>query len=305
MVQAVKGYDVRRGEDVQYLGEDSTSQLEARIVAMLLHAGADSTARDRLGCTPLILAAASGSVLVVKELLRHRSAAELSINVSTYWENNTAIGYAASYGFVEIARVLLDAGADPSVKNRKGMDAMDLARTPTPHMRSERYKDLTARRKRIVQMLRAHTSKLPPSGSGRVGSPANHEGWRRPEARGAVQTAGVVVFGACGVAPRAWGVVRVWVSSTVHRGQLRLGCRRSNCSARAGIHRRLPTPSVSRGHHRVQRKLYIQAACSSQSESEGSHLGSIPRYIPRYRRVRGLASRRGPVLAPSSPMEHE
>ena len=40
LVQAVQGYDVRRGEDVQYLGEDSTSQLEARIVAMLLHAGA-------------------------------------------------------------------------------------------------------------------------------------------------------------------------------------------------------------------------------------------------------------------------
>ena len=179
LVQAVKGYDVRRGEDVQYLGEDSTSQLEARIVAMLLDAGADSTARDRFGSTPLIVAAASGSVLVVKELLRHRSAAELSINVSTYWEDNTAIGYAAFNGFVEIARVLLDAGADPSVKNRKGLDAMDLARTPTPHMRSERYKDLTARRKRIVQMLRAHTSKLPPSGSGRVGSPANHEGQTR------------------------------------------------------------------------------------------------------------------------------
>lgn len=150
LVQAVQGYDGRRGEDVQYLGEDSTSQLEARIVAMLLDAGADSTARDRFGSTPLIVAAASGSVLVVKELLRYRSAAELSINVSTYWEDNTAIGYAAFNGFVEIARVLLDAGADPSVKNRKGLDAMDLARTPTPHMRSERYKDLTARRKRIV-----------------------------------------------------------------------------------------------------------------------------------------------------------
>ena len=179
-MQVVEGYYVRRGEDFQYLGEDSTSQLEARIVAMLLDAGADSTARDRFGSTPLIVAAASGSVLVVKELLRHRSAAELSINVSTYREDiDTAIGYAASYGFVEIARVLLDAGADPSVKNRKGMDAMDLARTPTPHMRSEQYKDLTARRKRIVQMLRAHTSKLPPSGSGRVGSPANHEGQTR------------------------------------------------------------------------------------------------------------------------------
>jgi uncharacterized protein len=173
LVQAVQGYYVRRGEDVQYLGEDSTSQLEARIVAMLLDAGADSTARDRFGSTPLIVAAASGSVLVVKELLRHRSAAELSINVSTYREDDTAIGYAASYGFVEIARVLLDAGADPSVKNRKGMDAMDLARMPTPHMRSEQYKDLTARRKRIVQMLRAHTPKLPPSG------PANHEGQTR------------------------------------------------------------------------------------------------------------------------------
>eukprot|EP00900_Chrysochromulina_parva_P001404 jgi/Chrpa1/11264/Chrysochromulina_OHIO_Genome00005102-RA len=137
LVRAVQGYDGRRGEDVQYLGEDSTTQLEARIVAMLLDAGADSTARDRFGSTPLIVAAASGSVLVVKELLRHRSAAELSINVSTYWEDNTAIGYAAFNGFVEIAKVLLDAGADPSVKNRKGMDAMDLARTPTPHMRSE------------------------------------------------------------------------------------------------------------------------------------------------------------------------
>ena len=76
LLQAAKGCDERRGNDVQYLGEDRTSTAEATIVGMLMQAGADATVRDRFGETPLFVATSAGCFRAVEALLKDPIVAE-------------------------------------------------------------------------------------------------------------------------------------------------------------------------------------------------------------------------------------
>lgn len=81
---------------------------------LLLAKGAAYDPLDSDGVTPLWLAAGkNGSADLVRELLK----AGAKIDVQGYEKNRQPIHQAALYGQVEVARVLLDAGASPTPEN--------------------------------------------------------------------------------------------------------------------------------------------------------------------------------------------
>ena len=97
----------------------------AATAAILLAAGADVNARakNKFDNTPLQVAMLSRSSEVAKVLLAN--GAEVDARMS---EGATALHEAAQNGDAVSVRMLLDAGADPSLKMPNGKTAVDLAR---------------------------------------------------------------------------------------------------------------------------------------------------------------------------------
>lgn len=78
---------------------------------------------NKPGWTPLHYAASTGQVAVVQWLLEQHAYLDAeSPNAST------PLMLAAMYGTSATVRVLLEAGADPTLKNQRGLDAQDFAR---------------------------------------------------------------------------------------------------------------------------------------------------------------------------------
>jgi len=96
-----------------------------QIVRILLAAGADPNMKSFDGKTPLLLASAQGLTEMVEELL----AANADVNLSD--ENskdcNTPLIAAIEMGHPQIARLLLDAGANALEPNGNGIAPIDLA----------------------------------------------------------------------------------------------------------------------------------------------------------------------------------
>jgi ankyrin repeat protein len=95
------------------------------IARILLNAGADPNARDRLGLTPLLLACgkqARGYKEIAEMLIA--KGAEIHVRDRLGW---TPLLLALSGGTVEIAERLIERGADLSVRTRYGESALDLA----------------------------------------------------------------------------------------------------------------------------------------------------------------------------------
>lgn len=78
--------------------------------------------RDRYGATPLINAAEFGHEGVVQLLLCYKP----DINARDSSElQETALHYAACYGYVNIVKLLVKEGAEKTIKNRAGKTAFD------------------------------------------------------------------------------------------------------------------------------------------------------------------------------------
>ncbi len=93
---------------------------DAVAVQALLERGAEV---NRPGWTPLHYAASSGSVLVIRVLLDHHAYIDAESPNKT-----TPLMMAARAGRREAVQYLLDEGADLSVRNEVGLNAVDFAR---------------------------------------------------------------------------------------------------------------------------------------------------------------------------------
>jgi ankyrin repeat protein len=95
------------------------------IARILLNAGADPNARDRLGLTPLLLACGKptrGYKEIAERLIA--KGAEIHVRDRLGW---SPLLLALSGGTVEIAERLIERGADLNVRTRHGESALDLA----------------------------------------------------------------------------------------------------------------------------------------------------------------------------------
>lgn len=86
----------------------------------LISRGADV---NKIGWTPLHYAASQEDVRIVRLLLDHHAYIDAESPNKT-----TPLMMAARYGSEEIARHLLDEGADPTLRNERGLGAADFAR---------------------------------------------------------------------------------------------------------------------------------------------------------------------------------
>lgn len=94
---------------------------DMELVLTLIARGADI---NKPGWAPLHYAATKGSVPIVRELL------DKSAYIDAESPNGTTpLMMAAMYGTPEVVKVLLEAGADPIIKNGLGLTALDFAKT--------------------------------------------------------------------------------------------------------------------------------------------------------------------------------
>ena len=85
---------------------------DATMVDMLLRAGASPSLAHPDGETPLMAASRSGSIAAVKALLARGA----KVNDADKFQKQTALMFAAAQGHVDVAGVLLEAGADPNMQ---------------------------------------------------------------------------------------------------------------------------------------------------------------------------------------------
>jgi len=113
----------------------------AGILELLLEHGADPNVRDSVGATPLHDATLSGKVNAVRSLLMHGA----DVNVKTTgaivvmedyagiftestYSGVTPLHLAAYKGYAEIAKILLEWGADPNVRDNEGLTHLEIAK---------------------------------------------------------------------------------------------------------------------------------------------------------------------------------
>lgn len=94
------------------------------VLILLLQRGADPNAQDMLGWTPLCRAAVGGEMEAITKLLENG----VNVNINTQTdEGTTALGIAIDNHNTEIARLLIDRGADINILNNDGSTALSIA----------------------------------------------------------------------------------------------------------------------------------------------------------------------------------
>ncbi len=93
-------------------------------VQRLLESGAQPNLGDKGGYTALMLAASNNHADIVELLLRH--GADIDPVEST--EGFSALIWSAKLGHPEVIKILLQHGADPTLRDHKGMTALDWAK---------------------------------------------------------------------------------------------------------------------------------------------------------------------------------
>ena len=94
------------------------------VLVYLLHEGANQNAQDMHGWTPLSLAAHAGEMKAITTLLEHGTM--VNINAQTN-EGMTSLGMATYNNHTEIARLLMDRGADINLQGDDGETALRMA----------------------------------------------------------------------------------------------------------------------------------------------------------------------------------
>jgi ankyrin repeat protein len=117
-----------------------------RVMELLVTHGADVNLVPEDGQTPLSIAIARNLPYDVKLLLANGANPDYPMYIQDYripnyptYRGNSAVGYAASAGNIEILKILLDYGADPNEKD-------DAGHTPLYYIDNEK----------VANLLRAH-----------------------------------------------------------------------------------------------------------------------------------------------------
>ena len=95
------------------------------VAQVLIDHGADVNVQDIMSQTPLSWASSRKSPEFVQLLLEHGASA--SMNKQTHHSQSTPLHSALQSGRLEIARLLLDQGADVHIRNAKGLTSFQLA----------------------------------------------------------------------------------------------------------------------------------------------------------------------------------
>jgi ankyrin repeat protein len=92
------------------------------LIRLLIDRGANIEGRTKSGATPLIVAARNGQAEAVSLLLVSGALVDVAEN------RLTPLAFAAMYGHTGVVRALIEFGADPSVRTKRGLTALDQAR---------------------------------------------------------------------------------------------------------------------------------------------------------------------------------
>ncbi|XP_050670966.1 ankyrin repeat domain-containing protein 27-like [Leptidea sinapis] len=106
----------------------SASRGHQNALLLLLHSGADIKKTNIDKNTPLHMAVNNGHINCVKALIYFAEHGRKQIDVNACNEGGTTpLHMAAKWGYEGIAKLLIENGADPSLQNRNGKTAFDLA----------------------------------------------------------------------------------------------------------------------------------------------------------------------------------
>jgi ankyrin repeat protein len=94
------------------------------IIKLLLDYKADPNITDDHSITPLMVASLDGHINNIITLLHSK---KIKIDAKDF-QGDTALMYASSLGHLNVIKVLLEAGANPLLKNNKGQTALDIAK---------------------------------------------------------------------------------------------------------------------------------------------------------------------------------
>lgn len=95
------------------------------VVALLLQRRANPTVAINEGVLPLMAAAGRGQAEVVRLLIREDG---VDLDACDCW-GQTALHWPALHGHPLVVNILLEAGADPRIRNKNGQTPLDAART--------------------------------------------------------------------------------------------------------------------------------------------------------------------------------
>ena len=121
-------------EKGHYSNEVPWTAADLQLISEQLHkAGADAKTIDKLGFTPLYCAANTGNLDVLTALLRNGGFRKEELNVVNEG-GRTALHRAVDLDHPEVAKFLLDHGADPNVETTQGTPLHRAVQSKTPDM---------------------------------------------------------------------------------------------------------------------------------------------------------------------------
>jgi ankyrin repeat protein len=101
------------------------------VVSYLIAQGADVNLASEDNWTPLMRAANNNHVEVVKALVQADAALDVQLYPSSYYAGQTALHFACAYGFTDVAKTLILAGANTHIKDTSNQTPLDLTDTKT------------------------------------------------------------------------------------------------------------------------------------------------------------------------------